>query len=361
MKILFGVQGTGNGHISRARALAKAFTAYPQLDIQWLFSGRPQDEFFDMQCFGDYQWRRGMTLVSEGGKLRVFRTVARSAPFTFLRDRRELSLDNYDLIISDYEPVTAWASRRAAIPALGIGHQYAFYHHVPEQGGNLVSRAVMRKFAPMPQALGLHWHHFGQPILPPIIDLDYMHPTSVIENKVLIYLPFEDNQRLINELEGLNQYQFYVYAPGLPNQDRGHIHTRPPSRDGFREDLANARRVVCNAGFELNSEALQLGKNILTKPVTGQMEQSSNALALSQLGLGQVAGTIDRNTLRDWLALPLEPPNIQYPNVAEAIASWIVTGRRQSISGFSSDLWSRVKGLPDWQPHRAYLSSTPSL
>ena len=39
--------------------------------------------------------------------------------------------------------------------------------------------------------------------------------------------------------------------------------------------------VVCNSGFELISECLQLGKTVLTRPVLGQMEQMSNAFALA--------------------------------------------------------------------------------
>ena len=37
MRILYGVQGTGNGHISRARAMSKALAAYPDLKVTWLF------------------------------------------------------------------------------------------------------------------------------------------------------------------------------------------------------------------------------------------------------------------------------------------------------------------------------------
>jgi uncharacterized protein (TIGR00661 family) len=43
-----------------------------------------------------------------------------------------------------------------------------------------------------------------------------------------------------------------------------------------------------NAGFELASEAMFLGKKILVKPLAGQMEQLSNALVIDSLELGMV-------------------------------------------------------------------------
>jgi len=46
-KILYGVQGTGQGHISRARGVAEALKDY-DVDVTWLFSGRPKEKFFDM-------------------------------------------------------------------------------------------------------------------------------------------------------------------------------------------------------------------------------------------------------------------------------------------------------------------------
>lgn len=68
MKILYGVQGTGNGHIARARAMAIAFKQ-KNVDVDFLFSGREPGKYFSMECFDDYQTRSGLTFVSENGKV----------------------------------------------------------------------------------------------------------------------------------------------------------------------------------------------------------------------------------------------------------------------------------------------------
>ncbi|MBP7664242.1 MAG: glycosyltransferase, partial [Shewanella sp.] len=39
MRILYGVQGTGNGHLSRARVMAKALMKQ-DIEVDFLFSGR---------------------------------------------------------------------------------------------------------------------------------------------------------------------------------------------------------------------------------------------------------------------------------------------------------------------------------
>lgn len=45
MKILYGVQGTGNGHVTRPRIMAKAF-ADLGVEVDWVFSGRRREDFF---------------------------------------------------------------------------------------------------------------------------------------------------------------------------------------------------------------------------------------------------------------------------------------------------------------------------
>ena len=54
MRILYGVQATGQGHISRARAMAEAFEPLG-VEVCWLFSGRPRGRLFDMEPFGHYR------------------------------------------------------------------------------------------------------------------------------------------------------------------------------------------------------------------------------------------------------------------------------------------------------------------
>jgi uncharacterized protein (TIGR00661 family) len=169
MKIFYGVQGTGNGHITRARVMAKELYE-AGYDVTFQFTGRPQDQYFDMDIFNGYQLRTGLTFNTDKGQVNYLKTVIESKPIRFIQDVKALDFSDYDLVISDFEPVTAWAAKTQKKQVLGIGHQYAFNHDIPRTGSDPLADTVMKYYAPADIGIGLHWHHFGQPILPPIIE-----------------------------------------------------------------------------------------------------------------------------------------------------------------------------------------------
>ncbi|MDP3589450.1 MAG: glycosyltransferase family protein, partial [Methylobacter sp.] len=211
MKIFYGVQGTGNGHITRARVMAKELSA-AGIDVHFQFTGRPADKYFDMEVFNGYQLRTGLTFHTEKGQVSYLKTALDAKPITFIKDMKSLDLSSYDLVISDFEPVTAWAAKSQKIPVLGIGHQYAFNHDIPRKGSDPIADQVMKHFAPADVGVGLHWHHFGQPILPPIIDTPEM-PKSMVKNKIIVYLPFEDQNEVIRLLSPFKNFDFHLYSP----------------------------------------------------------------------------------------------------------------------------------------------------
>ena len=154
MRILYGVQATGQGHISRARAMAHALKQHPDVDVTWLFSGRPRERLFDMEPFGDFQHRAGLTFVTEAGRLRYRKTIMANRYWQFIRDVQRLDVKAYDLVVTDYEPVTAWAGKLKGQSVLGIGHQYAFGKNTPVEGRSLAQHVVMSLFAPGARGVG---------------------------------------------------------------------------------------------------------------------------------------------------------------------------------------------------------------
>ena len=281
MRIFYGVQGTGNGHITRARVMAKElYKAGIEVDFQ--FTGRDFDKYFDMDIFNGYQLRDGLTFSSNKGEVSYLKTLLASKPITFVKDVKTLDLKGYDLVISDFEPVTAWAAKSQGVPVLGIGHQYAFRHKIPREGSDPIAEMVMRYYAPVDIGVGLHWHHFGEPVLPPIIET-YQVSKETIQNKIIVYLPFEDTQEVITYLSPFKHFEFHIYTPENVTTKFDNILCKPLSREGFQRDLVDCAGIISNAGFELASEALQIGKKILAKPLHAQMEQISNAAALHQL------------------------------------------------------------------------------
>ncbi len=339
MRILYGVQATGNGHITRARAMAPAL-ASAGIEVDYLFSGREPEKLFDMEDFGDFRCHAGLTFAIASGRIRYLETLKRNLGSGILHDVLALDLAPYDLVLTDFEPITAWAARLRKRPSVAIGHQYALLHDVPKAGNDLLAKAVIRWFAPADIQIGLHWDRFGGPILPPLIEPPALPATSG-EGRILVYLPFEDTDEVVGLLGGFVDHRFQVYCSiGRPT-DLGHIVLEPFSRHRFQSDLARADGVISNAGFELASEALQYGKKILVKPIEGQMEQWSNAAALTRLKMGRRMDSLDRNAIASWLEAPAPRP-VRYPDVASALTNWIQSGRTEPVDSLSRRLWNAV-------------------
>jgi uncharacterized protein (TIGR00661 family) len=85
MNILYGIQGTGNGHVARSRVIAK-YIAESDANVTYLFSGRDKNEYYEMEVFKDHLIREGLTFVSEGGKVNYVKTALKNNLWQFIKD-----------------------------------------------------------------------------------------------------------------------------------------------------------------------------------------------------------------------------------------------------------------------------------
>lgn len=344
MKILYGVQGTGNGHITRARLLADHF-ARSGVEVDYFFSGRPADRYFDMDCFGYYRTREGLSFVTEQGRINVLKTAKELSPLRFVRDVKRLDVSHYDVVLNDFEPISAWAAKVQGVPVIAMSHQASFLHEsVPVSGANYWHRQLIRSFAPADVYLGVHWQPFHSHVLPPFVSQTRVISASPsVANKILVYLPFEQLSSVVDYLNDFPDTEFYCYHPDAQNQSIKHVHLRSPSRQGFLNDLANSSGVVANAGFELSTEALHFGKKLLLKPLHGQFEQLSNILALEQLGLAQSMQYLNPNALDDWMRL-VTNNSIEFAADPSPFIDWLVAGvwNEGSIIKMHNLLWQQV-------------------
>lgn len=342
MKILYAVQATGQGHISRARAMAKAFQAL-DVDVDWIFSGRDSSKLFGMDLFGHYRHYRGLTFYAQAGKVDHLHTIISNNLPRFWFDVKNLAaeLHDYDLVVTDFEPITAWAARSAGVPAIGIGHQYAFGEGTPVSGDNWISDCLLKYFAPVSRPVGLHWHPYGANILPPVLDLPNLEDYR--DHYILVYLPFEAPTEVIAWLQQFPMQQFKLYAGNVDFENHGNVDCFTANTEGFKLHLRGARGVICNSGFELISECLQWRKPILAKPILRQMEQLSNATALEELAYATVIRSLSHDALGSWLQTRNTTPNINFPDVAHELALWLKTNCQKSLDDIGRELWSQVE------------------
>lgn len=344
MKVLYGVQGTGNGHVTRARHMSDALARRKDVSVDYFFSGRDANKYFDMKAFGHYRSARGLTFITDNGRIKYSKTVTQNNIFTLINDIQKFVVKDYDLVINDFEPITAWAAKKAGVPSLSVSHQAAFLHHVPKRNQNLVDKFATRYFAPTQYNLGTHWYHFGFDIIPPFVAPELLKHSSVNHNPndILVYLPFESPTEIREQLHCLSEYHFTCFHPSVSiAQHDKNIRWHPLSTSAFKKSLARCTGVISNCGFELSTECLSLGKPLLVKPLARQYEQLSNAYTLKQLGVCDVINKVVADDIDEWLQLR-KSIKIEYPSNCDAFVDWIIAGNFENPSNICKQLWDSV-------------------
>jgi uncharacterized protein (TIGR00661 family) len=220
-----------------------------------------------------------------------------------------------DLLITDFEAFSARAAERIGLPILSFNHQQVVTEMeydlpITHWPGAALTSAAIRWIAPRNPEHVLLTSFFYAPLkrperttlVPPIIRPAVQERTPSDGEHVLVYYNHPDGiHHVIDALRQIDA-QFIVYCsdPAQSASTDDHITVKAPSLNGFLDDLAAARGVICTAGFTLISEALYLGKPLLVVPNQGTFEQTINALFLQRQGLGQAV--LDR---------PLTPADVK--------------------------------------------------
>jgi uncharacterized protein (TIGR00661 family) len=326
MKILFGVQTTGNGHLTRSSVLVNQLCSLGH-HVDVLMSGHISSEVFAKRLFPQGRFVEGPSLVTHSGELHLWKTLRHAKFLNFAKAVRTLSLKSYDLVLTDYEPITAWAARLHRKMSIGISNQYIMLNHsVRYPVFSPFSPLMDRFFAPAQVCLGLHWHSFGQNTLPPVLpceQLDALNKES-LDQQVVVYLPFESPTVITDFLATQPQVRFEIFHPSIEQPTMlGNLHWQPLDRDYFLQRLASSTGLIANSGFSTVSEAIYLGKPILVKPLRKQLEQMLNAEILRQTKLGSVMTHFSPIVLEHWLA-QRQPLSVrQWPDVSKLLAAWI--------------------------------------
>lgn len=348
MKILYGIQGTGNGHITRARHMASSFAKRDDIQVDYLFSGRTDTSFFDMQAFPSYKTNRGLTFDTKNGQLSYIKTLLKNNLCHFVKEVSDVNITQYDLLINDFEPVTGWAAKKAGVPSLSISHQAAYLHHVPKYNQGFLDKLITQHFAPTKYSIGTHWYHFGHPIIPPVVAADLIessnkHLTSdAFNSHIVVYLPFESLSQIRHQLHVLSDWIFVCYHPMIDAKviDRN-IVWQPLSSHNFQHDLVKCSGVISNSGFELATECLSIGKPLLVKPLQKQYEQLSNAYTLEQLGLCEVLANLDAEDIDDWLQSK-HGVKVDFPTDCDDLVDWIAQANWETTEQICRQMWQQV-------------------
>jgi uncharacterized protein (TIGR00661 family) len=320
VKILYGVTGEGLGHTMRARALVQHLVAAGH-QVKIAASGRAVAVL--RQHHPDTVAIDGLRIAYERGAVHRRRTLlqnvrdARAALTHNIEVGMEDGLDfDPDAVVTDFDSFAYVIGRLLERPIISFDHQHVLdrFHHTRSLRRTLAADfAATRVFvhAKTPRCSHFVVTSFFFPevrsryastttLVGPVVraEIEQARPTS--GDHVLVYQTASGDPNLLPALRATPNTEFVVYGLGAERRD-GNVHMRSFDEARFISDLASARAVVSNGGFTTLSEAIYLGKPVLSVPVRHQAEQELNAAYLESLGLGMRAARVDAHVLARFL------------------------------------------------------------
>lgn len=294
MKILYGIQLNGNGHITRSVELINQLRnkGY-QVDVISSGSNSNLELPFEHRHF------EGLSIFcSDLGSIDWSKTIKYANLIKLVRDSM-LDVREYDLVISDFEPISAWSAKRCRVKSIGIANQYSLLSEKVPKVKGYFSLKFIRNFAPCDKYIALSYKKFDDFIYQPFIS-DYFLSIKPKDKKFfLIYLPSYNLEYLIEELSKFNNYKWRIYSNEIASVKIKNIEVVGLNKEGFQKDLMNCSGVITASGFSTTSEALILNKKLWSIPLENQYEQLSNSLLLNEIGI--FTDKLDRNNISKWI------------------------------------------------------------
>jgi len=286
MKILYAFNGTGYGHASRAMSILPILKHY---DVDILISG----EMNPIDIGHQIKYRfKGFTFVYENGKLDYWKTFRQLNLIQFVKDIISLHVEEYDLIISDFEPISAHAAKLRGVKSLSLSHHASFLSEDTPRPSKIDKTAewILKNYAPCKHNIGFHFKQYDDFILAPHIRSIIRDNKDKIEHEdfILVYLSAYDVDKLSSLFTKYQDYQFVIFSPQIdkPTWNKSNVRIRPSNPSDFMYALLKCNGVITGGGFETVAEALYLNKRVLTIPIKGQYEQECNAEAASRIHNG---------------------------------------------------------------------------
>lgn len=302
MKILYAIQGTGNGHLTRARDIYPELLKHGEVDI--LVSGCQADITLPFPV--KYKLTGLSFIFGKHGGVSLWQTLKRLRPFSFFRDLLQLPVKEYDLIVNDFEPVSAWAARIKGVPCIALSHQSAVIHpDAPKpRAKGWVGRFILKYYAPFREHYGFHFQRFDKHIFPPVIRKEVQALVPENGKHYTVYLPAYDDNALIRFLHRFKSVEWQVFSKHNKEAFQfENINIAPIENDAFLQSLATCSAALLGAGFEGPAEALYLKKKLMVVPMQRQYEQQCNAVAIAALGVPFISSlsAVNLKAVHQWI------------------------------------------------------------
>lgn len=302
MRILYAIQGTGNGHLSRAMDVIPAFGKRVTVDV--LISGIQADLKLPFPV--KYRYDGLSFIFGKMGGVDIYQTFKKANTRKLLKEIKSCPVEDYDLVINDFEPVSAWACRMKGVKCIALSHQSALRSKlVPKpKHRDWFGSWILMNYAPASDYYSFHFRKYDNKIFTPIIRNDIRNQEITDEGHYTVYLPAYGDKKLIKNLSKIKNIRWEVFSKhAIEDYTKGNVHIQPIDGMKFVESMASSTGVLCGAGFETPAEALYLTKKLMVIPMKRQFEQHFNAESLRELGVPVLPklGKKSKSKLQKWV------------------------------------------------------------
>lgn len=329
MKILYAIQGTGNGHISRARDIVPVLMKNHEVDL--LISGTQAD--VELPYPVKYRFKGLSFVFGKNGGINLPETYRKNYIKSLLSEINSLPVENYELVINDFEPVSAWACQIRNIRCIAVSHQAAVASKKSPQPSqpDIIGRAIIKNYAPADAAYGFHFKPYTSRTFTPVIRAQVRKIRPGNLGHYTVYLPAYEDKKIINVLKQCAPVQWQIFSKhNKAAYSDDNIKVYPINNEAFIESMASAEGVLCGAGFETPAEALYLGKKLMVIPMKGQYEQLCNAAALKEMGVPVIKSLKSNKVekINNWI-INDKTIEVNYPDFTEMIFNQIIEEQSQ--------------------------------
>lgn len=323
MRILYAIQGTGNGHLSRSMDIVPLLQKMGDVDV--LVSGTQGDLSLPFQV--KYVLHGFGFVFGKKGGVDIWASFVRSRFRKFIQEINSLPIEDYDLVINDFEPVSAWACYLKNKPCIGLSHQSAVLAEKapkPDET-DMMGKLILKNYAPVTAQYGFHFAKFDTNIFTPVIRQQVRQQAILNKGHYTVYLPAYDDKRLVKRLTEFPDVQWDVFSKhNKKTFKHKNVSIQPIDNQKFIKSMAESAAVLCGGGFETPAEALFMKKKLLVIPMKTQYEQQLNAAALKQMGVPVVKSLKPKHSeiILDWINNG-KPIEVNYPDTTQKILDMV--------------------------------------
>ncbi|MFM8833588.1 MAG: glycosyltransferase family protein [Cytophagales bacterium] len=316
MNILYAIQGTGNGHLSRAIDIIPELKKYGSLDL--FVSGAQAEVVLPYPV--KYKSKGLSFYFGKSGGINFLKTFQKNSSKDVIKEIKNFPVEKYDLVVNDFEPITAWACRRKEVKIVSLSHQAALLSKKAPRPKIVdpFGEWMLKNYAPVKKYVGFHFEEYDKNIFTPVIRQAIRQAKVKDHGHYTVYLPAYDDKKLVQRLLKLDKIKWHIFSKHTKRPYHvGRISVFPVSGADFIESVVSSSGVLCGAGFETPAEVLHMNKKLLVVPMKSQYEQHCNAAALKKLGV-PVQKKVKKKSIKkigQWLE-EAKPLNLEFPDVA---------------------------------------------